>query len=176
MAYAPSVWRSACRSGVREVARVGLLDQVGDGLGIGLGRERVAALLEPVAQLAEVLDDPVVDDRDLARAVLVGMGIEVVRPAVGGPARVGESDGGVRRAIGDGRLEVREFPGALLHEQIARIVDQRDAGRIVASVFEAPQPFDEDRPRLAGTRIADDAAHWGQALRSAGRRGSASVW
>ena len=54
--------------------------------------ERVAARGEPVAQLPEVLDDPVVDDRDVARAVLVRMGVQVVRPAVGRPARVGEAD------------------------------------------------------------------------------------
>ena len=55
--------------GVGEVALVGLLDQVGDGLGVGLRGQAMAARLEPVAQVAEVLDDPVVDDRDLARAV-----------------------------------------------------------------------------------------------------------
>ena len=37
--------------GVGEVALVGLLDEVGDRLGVGLGRQRVAARLEPVAEL-----------------------------------------------------------------------------------------------------------------------------
>ena len=60
--------------GVGEVALVGLLDEVGERLGVGLRGQRVAARLEPVAQLAEVLDDPVVDDRDLARAVAGGDG------------------------------------------------------------------------------------------------------
>ena len=59
--------------GVGEVARVGLLDHVGERLRVGLRRQRVAARRQAVAQLAEVLDDPVVDDRDLARAVLVRM-------------------------------------------------------------------------------------------------------
>ena len=51
---------------------------------------------------------------------LVRVGVEVVRPAVGRPAGVGEPDGGVRRAVGDGRLEVDELAGALLDEQVAR--------------------------------------------------------
>ena len=49
-----------------EVAVVVLLDQVRDGLGVGLGREGVTGLAQPLAQLAVVLDDAVEDDRDLA--------------------------------------------------------------------------------------------------------------
>ncbi len=48
---------------VGQVALVGLFDEVGDGLRVGLRGERVATRLESVAQFAEVLDDPVVDDR-----------------------------------------------------------------------------------------------------------------
>ena len=176
IAYAPSVWRRAWRSASARSPVVGLLDQVGDRFGVGLGRQRVAARLQPVAELAEVLDDPVVDDRDLAGAVLVRMGVEVVRPAVGGPAGVGEADGGVRGAIGDGGLEVRQLAGPLLDEQVARVVDQRDARRIVAAVLEAPKAFDEDRPRLTGTRIADDAAHGVMPLRSCRATLAARSW
>ncbi len=50
--------------GIREIAGVGLLHQVRQRLRVGIGVEHVAARLEPVPQLAEVLDDPVVDDGD----------------------------------------------------------------------------------------------------------------
>ena len=63
------------------------------------------------------------------------------------------------RPIGDGRLEVGELAGPLLDEQVAGVVDQGDARGVVAAVLEAPEAFDEDRARLAGTRITDDAAH-----------------
>ena len=114
---------------VGEVALVGLLDEVGDRLGVGLGREHVAAGLEPVAEVAEVLDDPVVDHRDVAGAVLVGMGVEVVRPAVGRPAGVREPDRRVRRPVRDRRLEVGELARLLLDEQVALLVDEGDARR-----------------------------------------------
>ena len=110
IAYAPSTLRRVSRDGVGEVALVRLLDEVGERLGVGLGRQAMAARLETVAQLAEVLDDPVVDDRDVARAVLVGMGVEVVRAAVGRPARVGQPDGGVGRPIGDRRRRFASLP------------------------------------------------------------------
>ena len=99
----------------------------------------MAAGLEPVAKLAEVLDDPVVDDRDLARAVLVRMSVEVVGPAVGRPPRVREADRRVRRTIRDRSAEIGQLAGLLLDEQVAAVIDQRDARGVVAAVFEAAQ-------------------------------------
>src|SRR5206468_2631977 len=83
----------------------------------------------------------------------------VVRAAVGRPASVGQADGGVRCPVGDGRLKIDQLAGALLDEQVAGVVDQGDAGRIVTAVLEALEAFDEDRTRLPGTRVPDDAAH-----------------
>jgi hypothetical protein len=109
---------------VGEVAPVALLDQVGDRLGVGLGGERVAACLEPVAELAEVLDDPVVDHGDRAGAVLMRMGVQVVRPAVGRPPGVGQADRGVGGPVHERGLEVGELAGLLLDEEIALLVDR----------------------------------------------------
>ena len=145
--------------GIGEVALVRLLDEVGDRLRVGLRGEDVAARLESVAQLAEVLDDPVVDDRDGARAVAMRMGVQVVRPAVRRPAGVGQPDRGVGRAIGEGGLEVDQLARPLLDEQVAGVVDEGDPGRIVAAVLEPLEPLDEDGARLPRTRVADDAAH-----------------
>ena len=117
--------------------------------------------VEPVPQLAEVLDDAVVDDRDVTRAVLVRMGVQVVRPAMRRPAGVGQADRRVRRPIPERHLEVGELAGLLLDEQVARLIDERDPGRVVAPVFEPLQALDEDGPRLTRADIADDAAHAG---------------
>ena len=146
---------------VGEIAGVGLLDEMGDRFGVGLRGERVATRLEAVAQLPEVLDDPVVDDRDLAGAVLVGVRVEVVGPTVRRPAGMGEPDRRVWRPVGDGRLEVGQLAGALLDEQVARIVDEGDPGRVVAAVLQPFEAFDEDGAGLPGTGIPDDAAHSG---------------
>ena len=63
------------------------------------------------------------------------------------------------RPVGDRRLEVGQLAGLLLDEQVAVVVDQRDAGRVVAAVLEALEALDEDGARLPRTRVADDAAH-----------------
>ena len=99
-----------------------------------------------------------------------GMGVEVVGPAVRRPARVGEADRGVRRPVGDGRLEVDQLARPLLDEQVTGVIDEGDAGRVVAAVLEALEPFDEDGARLPGTGVTDDAAHSGLPLARARRR------
>ena len=90
-----------------QVAVVVLLDQVGDGLGVGLGAEDVAVCLQALAQLAVVLDDPVEDDRELV-AVAAGQGVRVRLgdAAVGGPARVAEAGRRARAVRAGGRLQV----------------------------------------------------------------------
>ena len=50
--------------GLDEIALVVALDEVRDGLGVGLGGEDVPVRGEALLQLAVVLDDPVQDDRD----------------------------------------------------------------------------------------------------------------
>ena len=113
---------------VGDVARVRLLDQVGDGLRVRLGRQLVAARLEPVTQLLEVLDDPVMDHRDPAGAIDLGVGIDVVRAAMCRPAGVRQAHGSMRRALGDRGSQVAQLARALLDEEVALVVDQRDSG------------------------------------------------
>ena len=72
-----------------------VLEQVRGDLGVGLGEQVVAVALELVAQLGEVLDDPVVHHRDAALLAEVRVRVGVVGGAVGGPA--GVPDAGRRR-------------------------------------------------------------------------------
>jgi hypothetical protein len=145
--------------GVGDVALVRLLDQVRDGLGVGLRGEGVPPGLQPVAERLEVLDDPVVDHGDPARAVDLRMGVHVVRPAVRGPARMGEPDRRVGRAVRDGGAQVAQLAGALLDEEVALVVDEGDAGGVIAAVLEAAEALHEDRPGLPRPRVSDDSTH-----------------
>ena len=74
---------------------------------------------------------------------------------------------GVRSAMAVWRLT--SLPARFSTNSVARVVDERDAGRVVAAVLEALEPLDEDRARLPGTRVADDAAHAGLISRLSGR-------
>ena len=62
-------------------------------LGVRLRRERIALLAELLLDDGGVLDDPVMDQGDVAVLRRVGMGVGLVGSAVGGPACVGDADG-----------------------------------------------------------------------------------
>ena len=91
-----------------------VVDEVGDDLGVGLRLEGVAELLQPLALLLVVLDDAVVDDRDLA--------LRHVR------MRVGFGDAAVRRPAGVADAEPAGEPLAPRRRSPSRPPDRR-AGR-----------------------------------------------
>ena len=112
--------------------------------------------LQLVAQLAEVLDDAVVDDRDALGRMRVG--VVLGRPAVGGPAGVADAGLAARAALREPRLEVRELAlGAAALELAA--LERRDAGGIVAAIFEPLERIDQLLRHRGASQNADDAAH-----------------
>ena len=145
--------------GGREIAVVGLLHEMGDGLGVGLGVERMAGCLQLGTQLDEVLDDAVVDDGQLTGAVHVGVGVEVVGPTVRGPACMAQTRGRTRSVVDQRLAQDVDLARALLDEKVAALGDQRDAGRVVATVLETGEALHEHRRRLIVSDVSDDPAH-----------------
>ncbi|MNN37217.1 hypothetical protein D3C81_1511520 [compost metagenome] len=136
---------------------VGLVDQVGDDFGVGLRVEAVADRAQFLAQRLVVLDDAVMHQRDgLARQV--GVGVDGIGLAMGGPARVPHAgEAGQARSL---RLRIqvghaRHGAGAL--DRI--VAHDGDAARVIAAVFQAAQPLDQDRNDIARGNRADDATH-----------------
>src|SRR5262249_46299034 len=121
--------------GFDEVPVVVALDQVRDGLRIGLGREGVALLGEALLELAVVLDDAVEDDRDLlAVAARERVRILLGDAAVRGPPRM--PDPGLRRRAGGRRLlqPLERTDSADVPERT--VLQQGHARRVVAAVLE----------------------------------------
>ena len=87
-------------------------------LGVGVAGKFHPDRLQIAAQGGEVLDDAVVDDRDLHGGVAMRVGVAVGRPAVGGPAGVAQPGvpaqrcriGGVQRS-----LQFGQAPSAAAH-------------------------------------------------------------
>ena len=102
-----------------------LCHQMRDHLGVGLARKLCAALLQLLAQLAEVLDDAVVHHRDLVGGVW--MGIHLVRKPMRRPARMPDATRAGERFEREALLEILAAP-----RRGASIVQRRDAGGIVA--------------------------------------------
>jgi hypothetical protein len=130
-------------------------------LRVGVGRELDAGRLQLRAELREVFDDAVVDDRDPAVGGAVRVSITVGGAAVGGPARVADA-GRTLGEPGDELLlerlfQVGELAGTLRGEQLT--VDDGDAGRVIAAVLQPPQSVQNDVQGRAGAGIPHDSAH-----------------
>ena len=144
--------------GVLERAAVRIFfDQVGDDLGIGLGDEFVALGGELALELEVVLDDAVVDDYDLAGAVAVRVGVELRRPAVGGPARVGDAHHALGLLRPNALLEDRDLADGA--RQVRLVVQDGDAARVVAAVLKPLQTLNQHFASGLVSNIADNSAH-----------------
>ena len=146
-------------------------DEMGDDFGVGFGDELVAFARQFVLQLEIILDDAVVHDDDFAFAVAMRMGVLFGGAAVGGPARVAEAVNAVDGRLADRFLEIGKLAGCAAEFEVAFVVDNGDAGGVIAAVFEAPEAVDNEGYDFLGSDISDNAAHGWLSLRSGtGRR------
>ncbi len=148
-----------------EIAGVLCLDQVDEHLGIGFAQEPMAGRLQAGLDLEIVLDDPVVDQRQLPGAVPMRMRVRIVGSTVRRPARVRDPGVACRRPAVQVLGQVGELARLLLDEDAPLRGEERDACRVVAAILEPPQPVDQDRRSVSRTDVADDAAHGAPPLR-----------
>ncbi len=105
-------------------------------LAVGLGFEFVALGQQLGAQVAEILDDAVMDDGDAG--IGVRMGVDHRRRAMRRPARVADAGAARERLGAQHGVELGELAGRT--PALDRAVHQRgDAGGIVAAIFEPLQ-------------------------------------
>ena len=142
-----------------EVALVVALDEMDDGLGVGLGRERVPVRGEALLELAVVLDDPVEDDRK-AVGIAAGQRVRVLLgdPAVRRPARVSEACGRARMVRSGAVSQVPEVADRA-HVVEPVLLEERKPGRVVAAVLQALEALEKNRFALTRADVPDDPAH-----------------
>ena len=123
---------------------------------IGLGGEAMALGGEFLAQRLEILDDPVVHDREAVARVRVR--VPLGRLAVRRPAGVADADPAAERRALQLRFEVLQLAlGAQPRHPAA--LQRCDARRVVAAIFQPLQRRDDLRRDRALSQNADDSAH-----------------
>src|SRR5438552_2545220 len=143
-----------------QVALVVFFDQVRNDFGIGLRDKDMAAGLQLFAQLGEVFDDPVVDHHDPLVAVGGGMGIDHRRATVGSPPGVADAEPALGHLLGQPLDQGVDLGGALHDRGLAvRLVEDGDAGGIIATVLEPLEALHDDGGRRALAQVADDSTH-----------------
>src|SRR5215212_7968261 len=96
------------------------------------------------------------------------MGVHLVRAAVGRPAGVADADRAGQRRLRELDLEVAELAlGAPALEPTA-VLERRDAGRIIAAVFEPLQRVDDLQRDGRLAQYSDDPTHARKSLLAAG--------
>ncbi len=106
-----------------------------------------------------VLDDPVMDYRELAVPAQMRVGVDVRGRTVGSPA--GMSDPGQSRqsaASVDFFIEIPNFPAGLLHPETS-LPQHRHAGGIISPVFQFPQTVQKNRRSFRMPGITNYSAH-----------------
>src|SRR5919205_62683 len=120
---------------------------------------RPALRLALGAQRGEVLDDPVVDDRDPAVRGQVRVRVAVGRPAVGRPARVPDADRRLGQGlVGEDLLQVGQLAG-LLRRRLPTVSEDGDARRVVPPVLQPAQTLQDDVQGVLQADVSHDAAH-----------------
>ena len=144
-----------------EVAVVVALDQVGNGLGVGLGGKRVTLALEAGLELAVVLNDAVQDDGELV-VVTAGQRMRVCLRdgAVRRPARVSETRDRTGLPAAGLRLQLVERTDGAGVLEVA-VGEERNTGRVVAPVLEAREAGEQERLTRPVADVPDDPAHSG---------------
>ena len=143
-----------------EIALIGVLDQVRDDFGVRLRAERVPCREQLFAPLAVVLDDAVEDDRE-PTVVAGGERVRVLLrdAAVCRPARVAEAGRRDRSEPFGRELQVLEVAdGAEVGKPV--VLEQGEAGRVIAAVLEPLEPAQEERLCGARAGVSDDPAHF----------------
>ncbi len=131
-----------------------------DDLGVGLGDEFVALRRQFALQVEIVFDDAVVDHDNAARAVAMGMRVLFRGSAMRGPAGMADAEGSLQRMFVENIFQIGQLAGGAAHLEDGRIrAAHCDACRVVAAVFEAPQPLNNDRDNLLRTDIPNNSAH-----------------
>ena len=127
----------------RDTRRSSASDQMGEAFRVGLTEEGDAVGFELGPELGSVLDDPVVNDRNVAGCVEMGMGVRIVRLAVGRPSRVTDAEG-PGHGLGQRAFKLTELALFLDDLEALRSIDD-DTGGVVAAVLDPGESLHENR-------------------------------
>ena len=127
-----------------------------DGLSVGLRLGQIAVLGEIGEQLAEILDDAVMDDGDLVGGMRVGVAFR--GGAMRRPAGVADTDASFERLDTELGGEIAELAlGATPGD--GTLLQCRYPGAVIAAIFEALQRVDKARRDRLGADDPDNSTH-----------------
>ncbi len=152
-----------------------VIEQVDDGFGVGIGAEDIAQALEAFTQLFVVLDDAVMHHGQLVPGLFtrkMRVSIALARRTVGSPTGMGDTQTPRQRLGLQCGLQFADLANTTTAIQCALLGQQRHAGAVIATVFQALEAFYQNSGDIALRDSAYDSTH-GCLLRFPAARGSA---
>ncbi|MNJ16897.1 hypothetical protein D3C77_111670 [compost metagenome] len=144
----------------------GVVQQVDDDFGVGLGAEHIAQALELLAQFFMVLDDTVVHHRQLLTGEM-RVSIPFGRCTVSCPAGVGNAQVADQRLSGNGRFQFADLADSTTALQVALLGIDGQSSAVVATVFKALEAFDQNGSDITFGDGTNDSTHYSCSLESA---------
>ena len=141
------------------LALLHILDEVGEHLRVRGGVEDESALFQLLAETQVVLDDAVVNQRDVARLGEMRVSVGLVRLAVGGPSGVGDADVTAEVMVGCLRFQIGDFALGLVHIQLVGPVQQCHASTVITTIFKTFQSLNENRVGLLIAHVCYNSTH-----------------
>src|SRR5690554_3563382 len=134
-----------------------LVDQVRNHLGVRLTGELASPCAKLIFELHVVLDDAVMRHHHLARAMRVR--VELSWPPVRRPARMTQTDAAVKRLAMERRLQTRQLPLSAADPDLALVIGDRNARRVVAPVLQLTQSAEQNVTARLLPNIPHDSTH-----------------
>ena len=129
---------------------------------VGIGAKVCVAVLDELFfERLIIFNHAVVDESDLAGGVEMRMSVLVVDFSVRRPASVTDSIGSGGRFLGNEFGQRGDATGAFTGLDVIAI-DDGDAGRIVAAVFKATKPVEQNGRSLRASDVTDNSTHIGK--------------
>ena len=128
-------------------------------LGVGIALETHALRHQVALDGGIILYDTIVDDNQVVRGGIMGMGIAGRRLTMGGPAGVGDAHAARHVFILAAGLQVGDFALGLVNAQVAIVIDQGHARGIVAPVFQSLESFQQYGEGFSLPQVSYYATH-----------------
>ena len=141
------------------VRRTDVFDQIDQYLRVSVALECVTVFDQRLFQHPVIFDDTIVDQGDIARIGVVGMGVDVVRFAVCRPTGVGDADRSVQILGFDEMFQIGDFALAFEHVQNSFPIDQCESCAVVTAIFQAVKSFYQNGVSLPFTHVTYNSTH-----------------
>jgi hypothetical protein len=125
----------------------------------------VAILNQLIFQRLIIFDDSVVGQGKPPTGVKMRMSIFIGHFAMGRPTGMADPERARYRFPRNQLGERGDSPRAFPRLDLMMSIDDGDAGRVIAAIFEAPKPIEQNRRRFRAPDITDNSAHMASLMR-----------